>query len=238
METILALIPKHKLYVEPFVGSGAVFFNKDEVPSILNDLDNKTINGLKLIKRVNVKKLCNKNLEDFDTIEKITDFYFNKKISTIEDKLIHHKIYGSNGFSGRPVTKIIYRASNPLKICNNIEIYKQKLQNATLLNEDYKKVISQYDSKDTFFFLDPPYENTSSSFGYAEGSNTFNFEELRQICDAIKGTFMLTLNNSPYIRKLFKGYNIKKINVPNTWSYKMPNLKKYRKELIIMNYKF
>ncbi len=91
-------------------------------------------------------------------------------------------------------------------------------------------MIHKYDSPTTFFFLDPPYENTDKSFEYAD--NDFDFERLRDICNTIKGTFMLTLNDSPYIRKLFKDYVIKKINVIQNFQSNNP----IRKELIIMNY--
>jgi hypothetical protein len=47
---------------------------------------------------------------------------------------------------------------------------------------------------------------------------------------------MLTINDSPYIRKLFKDYIIKKIDVRNVWYNNNTNTKKIRKELIIMNY--
>jgi len=42
---ILSLIPKHKIYIEPFFGGGAIFFTKE--PSeveIINDLNSYVIN--------------------------------------------------------------------------------------------------------------------------------------------------------------------------------------------------
>ena len=89
MKTILPLIPSHKLYVEPFVGSGAVFFNKSDAPSILNDLDDIIIYRLNLLKDVNIQDFCNKNPNDFNSLEKLTDFYFNQEKITVEDKIIN-----------------------------------------------------------------------------------------------------------------------------------------------------
>ena len=184
IDDIIPLIPEHTLYVEPFVGSGAIFFNIPNQKAVLNDLDKDLINAYKLIKKVNINKLLS---YEFKTNKSMNDFYFNKKMSTPEDKLLYFKIKYCNGFSGRPVSNKIYNYTNPLSTFKNIQFYKDKLKSAVLLNEDYKKVIYDYDDKNTFFFLDPPYENTSKTFGYAEGSETFDFELLKKTVDKIKG---------------------------------------------------
>lgn len=229
IDDIIPLIPQHTLYVEPFVGSGAIFFNTPNQKAVLNDLDKDLINAYKLIKKVNINKLLS---YEFKTDKSMDDFYFNKKMSTPEDKLLYFKIKYCNGFNGRPVSNKLYTYSDPLSTFKNIQFYKDKLKSAVLLSEDYKKVIQDYDDKNTFFFLDPPYENTNKTFGYAQGSDTFDFELLKETVDKIKGFFMMTINDSPYTRKLFKDYIIKKIDVRTTWY----NTKKIRKELIIMNY--
>ena len=62
----------------------------------------------------------------------------------------------------------------------------------------------------------------------------FNYEELKNICDSIQGKFMLTINDSPYIRELFSNYELKEINVSSRWA-RCNKKKSIRKELIIMN---
>jgi site-specific DNA-adenine methylase len=52
MDILLNLIPEHKLYVEVFAGSAALFFNKEPTKSILNDTDDDVIYRLKLLKKV------------------------------------------------------------------------------------------------------------------------------------------------------------------------------------------
>lgn len=55
---IISHMPEHKTYLEPFFGSGAVFFNK--VPSqieTINDLDSSVVNLFKVI-RDNPQKLA------------------------------------------------------------------------------------------------------------------------------------------------------------------------------------
>jgi site-specific DNA-adenine methylase len=83
IDTILELIPKHDLYVECFLGSGAVFFNKIPTKSILNDLDKDVIDRLKLLK----KGSSNPDDYDFglDSLNKIKKFYLHHP-DTIEAK--------------------------------------------------------------------------------------------------------------------------------------------------------
>ena len=55
---IVSHIPQHKVYCEPFLGSGAVFLNKEPAYNeILNDLDDDIYNFFKVV-RENPKELC------------------------------------------------------------------------------------------------------------------------------------------------------------------------------------
>ena len=56
MNQLLDLIPQHSLYVEVFTGSGALFFNKNETKSVLNDLDKDVVYRLKLLKKTPIFK--------------------------------------------------------------------------------------------------------------------------------------------------------------------------------------
>jgi DNA adenine methylase len=228
-EEIIKLIPPHKIYVEPFMGSGAIFFSKEKaVKNILNDLDKNQINKLKLLKQASSD--LSKFRKDLNTLPKIKEFFLHHH-NTIEDLLFYEKIKSCNGFNSIPLTKVsqIYKDGNPYYTFKNIDEYKKKLKGVILLSQDYQKVIEKYDSPDTFFFIDPPYENTKKCFKYAEDI-TFDFKRLKNVLDKIKGKFLLTINDSTYIQNLFKGYNIKKKLVENFINNST------RKELYIMNY--
>lgn len=49
---IISLMPEHKCYIEPYFGSGAVFFKKDKNCNneIINDLDGNVVNLFKVIR--------------------------------------------------------------------------------------------------------------------------------------------------------------------------------------------
>ena len=173
--------------------------------------------------------------EDLNSLSKIKAFW-DSEPHTNEDKLLHDMIRTCHAFiSGMPVkdSKDIYKEYIPFnKLKRSIENWKDALQDTQITNKEYGEIIHKYDSPDTFFFLDPPYENTNKNFGYAEDTD-FNFERLATLVRLIKGKFLMTINDSPNIRRLFNGFNIK------PWKVKTPfqiAKEKDRKELLISNY--
>lgn len=235
-EEILGLIPTdHKRYVEPFVGSGAIFYNKSPATeSILNDLDENTYKQHRFLKDAPVSPSAYP--EGLDNIPAIERFY-KKTPKTCAEKLIHAKIEACNGFSGSPVRTSygIHRKANPVKILKNIAHYKDRLnRNVKILNRDYGEIVRKYDSPTTFFFFDPPYEKTRSIYGYGEHKE-FDYARLLEILRSIKGRFLMTINDSPAMRSQFREFRVKKTKVYARWSRKTKRPED-RKELLVMNY--
>jgi len=234
---IIRLIPPHKRYVEPFLGSGAIFYNKPlhiSQENILNDLDKHTYDQHCLLRDAPTDPA--KYPAPLNTIPKIKQFY-RKTPKTAADRLIHEKIEACNGFSGSPVRLSygIYRKADPTKILKNLPHYQSRLKNnTTLLNQDYASVVEKYDSPTAFFFFDPPYEKTRTIYGYGEHKD-FDFTKLLEVLRGVKGKFLMTINDSPSIRNLFKEFKIKTTKVYARWSRKTKKAG-VRKELLVMNY--
>ncbi|GAH98447.1 unnamed protein product, partial [marine sediment metagenome] len=64
-----------------------------------------------------------------------------------------------------------------------------------------------YDSKETFYYLDPPYPDTENK---TIGGN-ISLVELHDFCKKIKGKFILSLNDVNTIKEAFKDFHIKKV---------------------------
>ncbi len=233
--SIVSLIPPHKTYVEPFLGSGAIFFNKGDQASknVLNDLDEHTIERFRLLKDAPLNP--NRYRHDLNTIPKIRAFYLNHGKS-VADRLFYEKIVACNGFSGKPVSgpQNIYRKADPAKMLDLLEEYQHQLRKAVITNVDYETCIRAHDSTDTFFFLDPPYENTVATYGYAQHTN-FDFERLAQVLASIKGKWLMTIDDSARIRSMFSHYYQKKVKVYTKWGH--TSGKRARRELFIANYR-
>jgi DNA adenine methylase len=249
---IKAVIPDHRVYVELFAGSGAIFFSKEKAEkNVLNDLDSSITKFYNTVKRISYDDdKDNPNLKTIPSIRKWYKKHYQDKEGL--NYLIAEKIRTCNGFSAVPITNPnnIYQSHDPLGRIKDgmFEKYKDKLKDVIISNADYAVPVKKYDSPDTFFFIDPPYENTLKSFDYAEDTG-FDFIRLRDVLKTIKGKFLMTINDSPNIRRVFSDFNMKPINVYSSWGQggekggKKENYKdgvfqkQYRKELFITNYK-
>lgn len=238
-QNIIPIIPPHKRYVELFAGSGAIFYNKEKAEqNILNDLDKGVVRRFNLIKKASLD--LDRYRQDLNTIPKVKAFFDSKPKNTTENKILREIIQTCFGFSSKPVefSKQIYKPSNPFdKLKRSLADYKDALKDTKIENKDYGAIIKKYDSPDTFFFLDPPYENTDEGFEYAEDVD-FNFERLGNLLQGIKGKFLMTINNSPNIRRIFKDFIIKNWKVRSGWSQSTGKgaYALSRNELLISNY--
>ena len=109
---------------------------------------------------------------------------------------------------------------------------RNRLKNTYVENLSFEKVIDKYDREHSFFFCDPPYIETC---GYG---NKFGEEEHRLLANKLKeinGKFLLTINDHPLARELYKEFNIKEVEVNYSLSRETKARGKY-KELIITNY--
>ena len=225
---ILKNIPKHEIYVEPFLGGGAIFWAKDKSNyEILNDKDKFLINDYKLLKKIKNYELPDpNNFLNIKSINKFIETAPNTNINLLTKKiLVRCNTYGSKG-KGK-----IYKESNPMKKLEKLDLYKEKLKNVKLYNESYENILNKFDSKDTFFYLDPPYESSKTLYE----NHMIDYNQLRLLLDDLNGKWLLSINDSPNIRNIFKGYYIKQIVVNPSGNLAIGA--EPRNELLIANYK-
>jgi DNA adenine methylase len=234
LKHILKKIPTHSIYIEPFVGGGSVFFNKEKVEKeIINDLDKDLIEGYKLLQSPpsseELLKLAVKpSSSEENRIKKIQSFV-NQKSTTKSHSLLK-KLYISRNTFGFKGTGNILKGSTHIPLLKNIDFYRERLRGVKVLNQDYKAVIKKYDSANTFIYLDPPYEDSDKLYK----DDAIDLEEMERILRNIKGKFMLSLNDSSNVRKIFKGYKIKGFTFKAISRDGFGSIS--RKEVIITNY--
>lgn len=226
-DVIADLIPNHSIYIEPFVGSGAIFFHKEPAQkSILADLDSDVVKQFKMLKRISPNPAKYNIKYTVADIQKMVD----APQKSLENKWLQLLYKKGNTFGNSGKGKIFNNYSYEDKI-KRIPEYKEKLRNTIILKQDWKAVVKEYDSPTAFIFLDPPYEKSDGLYANV----SINYDEMANILRSIKGKFMLTINDSANIRKIFRGFKMKRVFVKGTSNGNMP-LGKNRKELIITNY--
>lgn len=239
IHTILPLFPKHKGYVEVFGGSAVVLLNKSISKwEVYNDFDSNLVNFWRVIQ-------YDKEgfLREFE-YEVVSREQFNRykeiyKQGTYRDEMEQAKIFYylvRSGFGGdmRSPSFGTSKDKNRLRMDNmerDINSAYERIKGITIENKSFDSLIPTYDSKDTFFYLDPPYRKTKQ---YATGKFTDDqYQTLFDVLENVRGKWLMTINDDPYIRDLFKDYQVIDHDVLYTISKQGRNL---HKELIITNY--
>jgi DNA adenine methylase len=86
-------------------------------------------------------------------------------------------------------------------IINRIEAISKRLDKVTVENLDFEEIFKRYDCQSAFFYCDPPY---SKGEGYATiSTKDFAHERLRDCLKSAKGKWLLSYDDSDYIRELY-----------------------------------
>lgn len=221
-------------YVEPFIGGAAIYWKKE--PSeheVINDLDSELVGAYRLLKGIKSRDFRT----DLDSVDKIQRFVDGTQRSDA-DKLTYQIVNRCNHFMGRETGKIFMK-SNPYAKLKKIDAYQERMKDTKIENASYEKVIEKYDSPTTFFYLDPPYEEKQSTgVLYKHGGKSFDYEKFRDVLAKTKGKWLLSINDSPNIRRIFKGFYYKAFTVKaKSKAISIQTIgSKDRKELLIANY--
>lgn len=257
LKHIIPLIPKFTgSYIEPFVGTGAVYLELLPKKAILNDLNTDIINIWKLVKQdpeymiIEIDKFKKKflNLSNEEKLKYCkfitsqlngTNTFTNKKRTIMYLLMIYCSFNASieDRFSS---LLTILAQKNQCHIFS--ENYKNKLiklhtilKNVKLYNHDYLDIIKKANVND-FIFLDPPYiEDKNYDFEYNKNTK-FDIIKLKNNLDILtkrKIKWMMTQIDTKQVRDLFKDYKFKKyINNSNISC----NNTQDKNEVIIYNY--
>lgn len=235
-EELINYMPPHKTYVEPFIGGGSIFCNKAKADlNIINDLDKNIFNLWS-----DFQNCDNFDFEFIPEINADREIFFRflnqTEFNSSKERFTRNLFLNKYSFSGN-MNKIGYsdikkwRPNKFVYIKKHFNEYKELLKDVLIFNEDYKRLISIYDSTDTFFYLDPPYSKNLKYWGY--GLPFITNEELSNAVRGIRGKFMLSYDDTPENRELFKDFYIKDINTH--YAVKSKGLRAV-KEILVTNF--
>lgn len=207
--TILPLIPAHKMYVEPFIGGGAIFFSKE--PShieVINDTNKELINFYSILQNrfVELQKMVAVTLHsrtlhrDAQVVYEFPHLFDEIKrawaVWVLSTQSFSAMLDGTFGYdkTDNTTTKKITNKRNQFT-----EDYAIRLQNVQVECADAIYIIGSRDTADSFFYIDPPYFN--SDCGHYNGYTEQDFENLLNLLATIKGKFILSSYPSPVLQR-------------------------------------
>ena len=243
----------YKEYREPFLGGGSVAIHiTKKYPHLqvwVNDLYEPLVNfwktlqddGYALYKRLQELKsrypdrgsakglfLEAKELVNDDSISPLyraCAFYVINKcsFSGLTESSSFSAQASDNNFSMRGIEKLTG--------------YSEIIKNWKITNLRYQELLS--DDKETFLYLDPPYEIGSNLYG-KKGSmhKGFDHDGFATICDRFTSPQLISYNSSQLIKERFKEYKTGEVEL----TYTMRSVGEYmreqkeRKELLLFNY--
>ncbi len=209
---LVKLIPPHTVYVEPFAGSAAVLFEKDQVAvEVLGDADPEIAAAFKAIKTLTDDELEALRKKEWvgrrATFNALQDARPRNKVEKLYRFLyLSHFSYGKlRGKSYNPNAEGV-----EARTIERIEQHRERLRAAKVRHAHYADLVKEFDGKDTFFFLDPPYPGHNVEVG----EDSFDEVEFRKVLDSIKGRFLVTYGTRGQLDT--KGFHVRKIRTPRS----------------------
>ena len=215
---LVAMLPAHKTYVEPFAGSAAVLFAKEPAAvEIINDADPEIAEAYRLVKGLGPKAIARlKQMPWTGDPAKFKELVESQPSDDVAK--LHRFLYVTHFSYGKLRGKSFSPSSAGVeaKTISRIEQFAPRLRNVKVYSGDYEKVVRKYDSKDTAFFLDPPYPGYNVNVGESD----FDEERFFKLCKSLKGKFLITYGIRGRFPKMVKnsGFWTKRIRTPRTIS--------------------
>lgn len=241
---ILPMIPDHEVYTETFFGGGAVFFAKDKAKNeTINDTLDICIVFYKVVKTdfLNLKTLIDgtlvsrtqhlealaiwKDPGSFSDLKKAWAFWVTCNFS------FSNKPGGGIKYSNHQTSPVPEQMRNKKKRFTDWLVHR--LEDASIENNDAKKILLSRNVTKAFHYIDPPYFN--ADMGHYPGFTENDLTDLLDVCEQITGNFLL----SNYDSEVLNQYVIK-----NNWfkkeirqRLKAPKISNRNKvEVLISNY--
>ncbi|URM37126.1 DNA adenine methylase [Flavobacterium anhuiense] len=213
LKFILPLIPKHKVYVEPFFGGGAVFWAKE--PSdveIVNDFNGNVVNFYQQLKSnfVELQMLVNQTLHSREVYKSAMVVYETPYIFSPVIRAWAFWVSTNQGFSNQIGSWRSCTGKNKVGVLNFnkketfTEELSQRLNLTQIECKDAIELIKKQDSENAFFYIDPPYVGANQ--GHYGGYTQEHFCALLETLSQIKGKFLLSSYPNAALDEYRKSY--------------------------------
>lgn len=236
----LEAIP-HETYAEAFVGMGGVFLRRRQAArsEVINDFSRDVYNLFRILQehygyfidflkwRLTTRAEFNR-LVDLDPT-KLTDLQRAARFLYLQRTAFGGKVSGRN-FGVSPDRPARFDVT---KLAPMLEDLHSRLADVVIECLPYDEFIRRYDRPGTLFYLDPPYYGCETDYG-KDMFGRHDFERMSEQLAAIKGRFVLSLNDVPEVGRIFGRFNITAVETSYSIGRKAESRQKIG-EVIISN---
>lgn len=212
----------HTLYAEPFVGMGGIFLRRPfrAQAEVINDLSRDVATTMRILQRHYVQfmdtikwqltsrsefqRLMAVDPETLTDLERAARFLYLQR-TTFGGKVSGRTFGVSAGLARFDVTKL-----GPL-----LEAAHERLAGVVIECLPWAQFVERYDRPGALFYLDPPYWGSEDDYGKGRFPRD-QFEQLADRLRRIEGRFLVSLNDVPEVRRLFRGCRIEPVRTTYT----------------------
>ena len=227
---IVALMPPHTHYVEPYAGGLSVLLAKDPhgVSEVVNDIHGELTNFWRILQSDESFERFRRFIEAVPFSEAEWQTASQSSANDPVERAIRFFILCRLSLAGRmdrfaPLSKARVRrgmneqASAWINAVDGLPAVHARLRRVAILNRDGLDVIREQDGPDTLFYLDPPYlaETRTSEEVYAFELNGKQHEQLLDLITKCKGRIMLSGYPSDLYTSRLCTWNKHEFTIPN-----------------------
>lgn len=189
-------------YIEPFCGSAIILLNKIKSKvEIISDLDKSLFclhrairerpdDLVKLLENTMYStNELNHALDIIDGVVELDDWIHMAWAKYVSLKC---SFFGNGSRNALKISSLNNNECSAFRSgYARIDEVVKRMRYVNVLNKDALKVIEQFDSEDSFFYLDPPYPETDQS-GYKNCYTMDDFNMLTEALKKIKGKYLIS----------------------------------------------
>jgi DNA adenine methylase len=199
-------------YLEPFIGGGALYFHLNPRKSVISDVHSELIDFYKSVKEGKLDDIYT-FMKEHDNDEKI---YYNVRDQFHPENALDNAKrfyylrktcyrgmlrYNKKGKFNIPYGR--YKTFNFEDLKN--KNYEKLLKNTEIYKESFEYIFKNYNQKENFMFLDPPYDSEFTDYGYC----SFGKEEHKKLAKCFKETTircLMIIGKTDFITELYKDF--------------------------------
>jgi DNA adenine methylase len=200
---IISYFPEHQAYLEPFFGSGAIFFNKrpSKIETI-NDIDSEVVNLFKVI-RGNPNELARviqwtplsreEYYLSYESIDSLDDLERARRFLVRCCQAIGAKTSDRTGWRSNIEPKNHHKAKEWNKLPHKIIQVASRLKDVQIESQPAAKLIKRYNHPEVLIYADPPYIlETRTNRHYKHEMTIEEHIELLELLDQHNGPVILS----------------------------------------------
>lgn len=224
-DTIIQRIRRipHTQYAEPFVGMGGVFMRRPfrAQSEVINDLSRDVATLMRVLQRhyvafLDTLKWQLSSRAEFERLMKVdpdtlTDLERSARFLYLQRLAFGGKVRGRN-FG---VNYNLGARFDLTKLVPLLEAAHERLSGVVIECLPWDAFVDRYDRPGVLFFLDPPYWGSEDDYGRGQFPRE-QFELLADRLRRVRGRFLISLNDVPEVRRLFKGCRIEPVRTTYT----------------------